>query len=123
MNLDRVAGKAKEMKGKAKQDVGRATGGDKMAASGVKDEAAGKLQKGWGKAKDALKPKKVIRARPLFRGRGSVAALVASPPPRAATSGERPEADKENRSSDSVLCTNIARADLRCPGFFVSAGV
>ena len=33
MNLDRLQGKAKEMKGKAKEKVGRATGDDKMAAS------------------------------------------------------------------------------------------
>ena len=44
MNLDKVAGKAKELKGKAKQDIGRATGGDKLAASGVKDQAEGKLE-------------------------------------------------------------------------------
>jgi hypothetical protein len=30
MNLDRLEGKAKEMKGKAKEKVGRATGDDKM---------------------------------------------------------------------------------------------
>jgi len=29
-----------------------------MAASGMKDQAAGKLQNAWGKAKDAVKPKR-----------------------------------------------------------------
>ena len=57
MNLDKVEGKAKELKGKAKQEIGKVTGGDRLTGSGVKDEAEGKLQKTWGDVKDAVKPK------------------------------------------------------------------
>ena len=58
MDKDRVKGKAKDVLGTAKEAVGKATGDKKTERSGKADQLEGGVQKGFGKAKDALRGKK-----------------------------------------------------------------
>ena len=55
MNKDKIKGSWKIAKGKVKEEVGHATGDTSTEAEGVADQIKGRLQKGLGKAKDALK--------------------------------------------------------------------
>jgi uncharacterized protein YjbJ (UPF0337 family) len=55
---DRSKGKAKDVIGSAKETVGKATGDKEIERSGKADQVEGKIQKGIGKAKDALRGKK-----------------------------------------------------------------
>ncbi len=54
INKDEVKGKAKEVAGAAKRKTGEWTGNEKVEAEGAGKEVAGKVQKNWGKAKDAV---------------------------------------------------------------------
>jgi uncharacterized protein YjbJ (UPF0337 family) len=58
MNEDRIKGKAKDVIGSARETVGKATNDKKLEHSGKADQVEGKVQKGIGKAKDALREKK-----------------------------------------------------------------
>ena len=57
MDEDRTKGKTKDVIGSAKETVGKATGDKETERSGQADQAEGKVQKGIGKAKDALRDK------------------------------------------------------------------
>jgi uncharacterized protein YjbJ (UPF0337 family) len=57
MDKDRTEGKTKDVIGSAKETFGKATGDKDTERSGKADQAEGKLQKGVGKAKDALRGK------------------------------------------------------------------
>lgn len=57
MNEDRAKGKAKDVLGTAKETVGKATGDKETERSGKADQVEGKVQKGVGKAKDAIRGK------------------------------------------------------------------
>ena len=52
---DKVKGSANQAMGKFKQGAGEATGSGKMKREGAFQEAKGDVQKGVGKAKDAMK--------------------------------------------------------------------
>ncbi|UCI06181.1 CsbD family protein [Mesorhizobium sp. B1-1-8] len=55
VNLDQIAGVAKQVKGSVRQAVGRATGSRRMQVRGMADKAAGKVQKAFGDMKAAIK--------------------------------------------------------------------
>jgi len=55
MNKEKIKGSWKIAKGRVKEELGHATGDTSTEAEGVADQIKGKLQKGFGKAKDALK--------------------------------------------------------------------
>lgn len=55
MHKDEVEGAAKEVRGNVKDAIGKATGDDKLRADGMADKAEGKIQKGVGKAKEAVR--------------------------------------------------------------------
>lgn len=55
MDKDRIVGGAKEVAGKVKSKLGAVTGNEKLEAEGLLDQAEGKIQKGFGKAKDAVR--------------------------------------------------------------------
>ena len=57
MDEDRTKGAAKKVGGEIKEGVGHATGNRDMEADGKADQAEGSVQKGVGKAKDALRGK------------------------------------------------------------------
>ena len=57
MDEDRTEGKTKDVIGSAKETIGKATGDKETERSGKGDQAEGKIQKGIGKAKDALRDK------------------------------------------------------------------
>jgi uncharacterized protein YjbJ (UPF0337 family) len=54
MNKDTISGSIKEAGGKMRSKVGDAVGDKKGEAYGLKDQAAGKVQKNYGKIKDAV---------------------------------------------------------------------
>lgn len=62
MDMDRVAGMAKELKGKIKQKVGKAVGDAKLETDGTADEVEGKIQNAVGGLKDTMKQKLVLPA-------------------------------------------------------------
>lgn len=55
MHKDEVKGAAKEVRGNVKDAVGKATGDEKLRADGAADKAEGTVQKGFGKAKEAVR--------------------------------------------------------------------
>jgi uncharacterized protein YjbJ (UPF0337 family) len=55
MDKDRVKGAARNVVGKIKETFGKATGRKSTQAEGNKDQAAGKVQRAYGRAKDAMK--------------------------------------------------------------------
>jgi uncharacterized protein YjbJ (UPF0337 family) len=55
MDMDRVAGSAKQVKGAVKQAVGRAIGDSKLESGGKADEIEGKVQNAIGGVKDTVK--------------------------------------------------------------------
>jgi uncharacterized protein YjbJ (UPF0337 family) len=57
MNEDRAQGKMKDIAGRVERQVGEWTGDSDAQAKGTMKQAEGKVQKAWGKAKDAVKPK------------------------------------------------------------------
>ncbi|MBS3652453.1 CsbD family protein [Pseudaminobacter sp. 19-2017] len=54
MHKDEAKGTAKKMGGTVKDKLGQVTGDDKMRAEGKADKTEGRIQKGFGKAKDAV---------------------------------------------------------------------
>ena len=52
---DEVKGTAKEARGHVKDAIGKATGDKKLRADGAADKAEGALQRGVGKAKEAVR--------------------------------------------------------------------
>ena len=57
MDMDRVAGSAKEIKGAVKHSVGKAVGDAKLQSDGKADKVEGKLQYAIGGLKDTLRGK------------------------------------------------------------------
>ncbi len=57
MDEDRTKGAAKKVGGEIKEGLGRATHDRDLEAEGKADQTEGKVQKGVGKAKDALRGK------------------------------------------------------------------
>ncbi len=55
MHKDEVKGAGKQARGDIKDAIGRATGDDKLRADGAADKAEGAIQKGVGKAKEAVR--------------------------------------------------------------------
>jgi uncharacterized protein YjbJ (UPF0337 family) len=55
MHKDEVKGAGKEARGDIKDAIGKATGDDKLRADGAADKAEGAIQKGVGKAKEAVR--------------------------------------------------------------------
>ena len=55
MHKDEVKGAAKQARGHVKDAVGKATGDEKLRADGAMDKAEGAVQKGAGKAKEAVR--------------------------------------------------------------------
>ncbi|MBZ9811203.1 CsbD family protein [Mesorhizobium sp. BR1-1-9] len=55
MHKDEVKGSAKKLRGEVKDKVGKMTGDDKLRTDGAADKAEGSIQKGVGKAKDAVR--------------------------------------------------------------------
>jgi uncharacterized protein YjbJ (UPF0337 family) len=55
MDMDRVAGSAKEAKGALKNAIGKVTGDGRLQADGKADKSKGKLQNTTGGAKDAVR--------------------------------------------------------------------
>ena len=53
-NKDTIAGKVKEIGGAARKHIGRATGDEEGEARGAADQITGKVQKNYGKLKDAI---------------------------------------------------------------------
>lgn len=60
MDMDRVAGMAKELKGKIKQKLGKAVGDAKLETDGTADQVEGKIQNAVGGLKDTMKQKLVV---------------------------------------------------------------
>jgi uncharacterized protein YjbJ (UPF0337 family) len=58
MNEDRTKGKVKDIAGRVERQVGEWTGDTDAQAKGTMKQAEGKVQNAWGKAKDAVKPKR-----------------------------------------------------------------
>ena len=55
MHKDEIKGTAKEVRGNVKDAIGKATGDDKLRVDGAADKAEGAIQKGAGKAKEAVR--------------------------------------------------------------------
>jgi uncharacterized protein YjbJ (UPF0337 family) len=55
MHKDEVKGATKEVRGNVKEAIGKATGDDKLRVDGAADKAEGAIQKGVGKAKEAVR--------------------------------------------------------------------
>lgn len=55
MHKDTVKGAAKDAKGAVKKAAGRASGNERLEAEGLADQAEGKMQKSFGKAKEAVR--------------------------------------------------------------------
>ncbi len=55
MHKDEVKGTGKEARGHVKDAVGKATGDKKLRTDGAADKAEGGVQKGVGKAKEAVR--------------------------------------------------------------------
>ncbi|MDX8433364.1 MULTISPECIES: CsbD family protein [Mesorhizobium] len=55
VNIDQIAGLAKQIKGSIRQTVGKATGNRPMQIRGIADKATGKVQKACGDMKAVIK--------------------------------------------------------------------
>lgn len=55
MNMDQIAGLAKQIRGSVRQAVGKATGNRRMQIKGMADTATGKVQKACGDMKAMCK--------------------------------------------------------------------
>lgn len=55
MNKEKIKGSLKIAKGKIKEEFGHVTGRTATEAEGVADQVEGRIQKGLGRAKDALR--------------------------------------------------------------------
>ena len=55
MHKDEVKGGAKQARGAVKDAVGKVTGEENLRADGAADKAEGSIQKGVGKAKEAVR--------------------------------------------------------------------
>ncbi|RUT99589.1 CsbD family protein [Mesorhizobium sp. USDA-HM6] len=55
VNMDQIAGLARQIKGSVLQAVGKATGNRRMQISGMAEKAAGKVQKACGDMKATIK--------------------------------------------------------------------
>ncbi|MDX8526263.1 CsbD family protein [Mesorhizobium sp. MSK_1335] len=55
VNMDQIAGLAKQIKGSIRQSIGKATGNRLMQIRGMADKSAGQVQKACGDMKAMLK--------------------------------------------------------------------
>jgi uncharacterized protein YjbJ (UPF0337 family) len=55
VDKDRVEGTGNQVKGSVKKGAGEVTGNDQLEREGSSQKSKGKLQRGWGKTKDAVR--------------------------------------------------------------------
>ena len=55
MDMDRIAGSAKQVKGSVKETIGKATGDTKLEADGKSDKVEGKVENAIGGVKDTMR--------------------------------------------------------------------
>jgi uncharacterized protein YjbJ (UPF0337 family) len=55
MDKDEVKGKVKTIKGRVKRQAGGWTGDQRLETEGTLEQAEGKVQKAWGKTKEAVR--------------------------------------------------------------------